>query len=73
MARPLAETVRALSDERLREEEESTERELLGLRFQASTRQLGDPTELRKARRKLAQIKTVIRERGLAAAAQEQS
>ena len=65
MARSQIGVVRGLSDERLREEETSTERELLNLRFQLATRQLGDHNELRKTKRKLAQIKTVAREREL--------
>lgn len=63
MPRSQVSAVRGLSDERLHEEENNTERELLNLRFQLATRQLGDPNELRKTKRKLAQIKTVMRER----------
>ena len=61
-----ANQIRTLSDERLHEEEEGTQRELLNLRFRLSTRQLGNPNELRIAKRRLAQIKTVLRERTLA-------
>ena len=63
MPRSQVSAVRGLSDARLQEEENNTERELLNLRFQLATRQLGDPNELRKTKRKLAQIKTVTRER----------
>ena len=58
--------LRTLSDEKLKEEEWSTHRELLNLRFRLSTRQLSNPGELRSAKRRLAQIKTVVRERELA-------
>jgi large subunit ribosomal protein L29 len=60
------EQVRALSNERLHEEEENTQRELLNLRFKLATRQLGNPRELREAKRTLARVKTIMRERVLA-------
>jgi len=59
------ETVRALSDERLKEEEFSTRLELMNLRFKVATRQLSDPSELRDAKCRLAHILTVAREREL--------
>ncbi len=60
-----ADQLRALTDEKLREEEWNTQKELLNLRFRLSTRQLSNPGELRVAKRKQAQIKTVLREREL--------
>ena len=57
--------IRALSVERLKEEETGTRLELLNLRFKVATRQLSDVGSLRKARRRLAQILTVLREREL--------
>lgn len=60
------EQVRALSDEKLREEEGNTQRELLNLRFKLATRQLNNPGELREAKRTFARIKTILRERELA-------
>tara|TARA_Y100001960_G_scaffold221228_1_gene231483 strand:+ start:428 stop:664 length:237 start_codon:yes stop_codon:yes gene_type:complete len=65
MPRSQVSTIRSLSNQQLAEEEMSTERELLNLRFQAATRQLSDANELRKVRRKLAQVKTVARERAI--------
>lgn len=59
------ENMRALSDERLKEEEFNTRLELMNLRFKAATRQLANPSELRDARRRLAHILTVAREREL--------
>ncbi len=59
------ETVRALSDERLKEEEFNTRLELMNLRFKVATRQLSNPSELRDAKRRLAHILTVAREREL--------
>ena len=58
--------VRALSSDKLFEEEANTYRELLNLRFKLTTRQLNNPGELREAKRTLARIKTVRRERELA-------
>jgi large subunit ribosomal protein L29 len=63
MSKQQISTIRSLSDQQLAEEENSTERELLNLRFQAATRQLSNPNELRKIRRKLAQVKTIAQER----------
>ena len=63
--RPQVEQVRALSDEKLREEEFNTRLELLNLRFKVSTRQLANPNELRNAKRRLSHILTVCREREL--------
>lgn len=63
--RPKIETTRALSNSRLKEEEFNTRLELMNLRFKISTRQLSDPSELRNAKRRLAQILTVVREREL--------
>ena len=51
--------------ERLKEEEASTRLELLNLRFKIATRQQSDSSALRGARRHLAQIMTVLRERQL--------
>jgi len=56
---------RSQDSERLREEEWNTHRELLNLRFRLATRQLANAGELRGAKRRLAQIKTVLRERAL--------
>ena len=63
---PRANQLRGLSNEKLREEEWNTQRELLNLRFRLATRQLSNPGELRLAKRRLAQILTVLRERQLA-------
>jgi large subunit ribosomal protein L29 len=59
---------RTLSEERLGDEEANTYKELLNLRFRLSTRQLANAGELSAAKRRLAQIKTVLRERELAGA-----
>lgn len=59
------ETARALADERLKEEEFNTRLEIMNLRFKISTRQLNNAGELRDAKRRLAHILTVQREREL--------
>ncbi|MEX2430517.1 MAG: 50S ribosomal protein L29 [Dehalococcoidia bacterium] len=63
--RPNILQVRALSDDKLREEEFTTRLELLNLRFKIATRQISNPNELRNAKQRLAHILTVRREREL--------
>ncbi len=41
-------------------------RELLNLRFQLATKQLGNPAKIRQTKRRVAQILTILRERELA-------
>ena len=60
--------IRALGDSELDEELEETLRSLMNLRFRAATMQLADVTEIKRSRRRVAKIKTVIRERELARA-----
>ena len=57
--------VRALSNEDIEKELEETYREALSVRFRLATRQLNDTSQARKVRTKIAQIKTVMRERKL--------
>jgi large subunit ribosomal protein L29 len=57
--------VRALTDEQLMSELDSTYRELMNVRFRLSTRQLNNPQELRKARKTIARVKTVMHQRGI--------
>lgn len=61
--------IRALSDDELEEELEETHRALMNLRFRAATMQLADMNEVGKARKRIARIKTVIRQREIAAGA----
>ncbi len=68
--RPRIETVRALADERLKQEEFDTRLEIMNLRFKLSTRQLSNANEMSDARRRLAHILTVQRERELAGEAE---
>ena len=64
------EEIRNIGTDNLLQELGGMERELFNLRFQKATQQLSDTTGLRKTRRNIARIKTVLRERELAAMAQ---
>ncbi len=57
--------IRALKPKELSKQLEDAHQELFNLRFRLSTRQLANYSELRKARRKIARIKTIMREREL--------
>jgi large subunit ribosomal protein L29 len=57
--------VRALSQEDITKELEESLRESLSVRFRLSTRQLNDTSQLGKVHKKIARIKTVMREREL--------
>ena len=57
--------IRNLSDEQLGSELESSYRELMNLRFRLSTRQIDSPNELRKVKKTIARVKTVMRQRGV--------
>ena len=59
--------IRALSDDELQGELHDTHRELMNLRFRAATMQLADVNQIRRARKRIARINTVMRERELAA------
>lgn len=60
--------LREMSVEQLNVELTQTQQELFRLRFQASTEKLDAPSNLKKLRRTIARIKTLLRERDLAAA-----
>ena len=55
--------IRALNDEDLAEELESTQKDMMNLRFRVATMQLTNVNEFRLARKRIARIMTVIRER----------
>ena len=58
---------RALSEEHLALTLKDSVKNLFHLRFQSATERLETPSEIRKAKRDVARIKTVQRERQLAA------
>ena len=68
MANPLAEEARTLPDSELDEALNEAYRELFNLQFQRGTRQLQNPMALRAARRQVARLHTIRRERARAAA-----
>ena len=57
--------IRAMSAEDLATELYETRRELMNLRFRAATMQLANVNEISKAKKRIAQILTVTREREL--------
>jgi large subunit ribosomal protein L29 len=71
MAQQKAADTRRLSDENLGREINEAYRALFTLRFQHASRQLQNYRELRNARRRIARLRTVKREREIAAAEEE--
>ena len=61
--------LRALTDDDLVGELDATYRSLMNLRFRAATMQLANVNEIRKGRKRIARIKTLLRERELAKSA----
>jgi large subunit ribosomal protein L29 len=57
--------IRELKPKELSKQLEDAHQELFNLRFRLSTRQLANYSEVRKAKKKIARIKTVMREREL--------
>ena len=60
-----ASEVRTLNDEELLMKLEEAHEELFNLRFRLATRQLGNHREIPKVKRRIARIKTILREREL--------
>ena len=61
-----ANEIRALSEVDIQRELESSCRETFNLRFRRATNQLTNHREIRRIRRKIARLKTIMRERELA-------
>ncbi|MFQ5925125.1 MAG: 50S ribosomal protein L29 [Dehalococcoidia bacterium] len=57
--------IRLLSSEELKKQLDEAYRELFNLRFRLATKQLVNFQEIRNVRKKIARIKTIIREREL--------
>ena len=68
--RKLAEKLRELSDEEMAKELEESYREQFTVRLQLSTRQQANTSVPKRVRRRIARIKTLQREREVAAVAQ---
>ncbi len=60
-----AKEARALSDEELGKQLEAAHKELFELRFSAATKQLKNHRDIPKTKKKIALLKTVIRQREL--------
>lgn len=61
----MAEDLRILSDEELAKQVEESHRELFNLRFRLATKQLANHREVRSVKRRIARLKTIMREREL--------
>lgn len=57
--------LRGMADQDLAAELYDTRRELMNLRFRATTMQLSDVNEVKRTKKRVAQILTVMREREL--------
>jgi large subunit ribosomal protein L29 len=57
--------IRALKPKELSKQLEDAHQELFNLRFRLSTRQLANYSEIRKTKKKIARVKTIMREREL--------
>ncbi len=64
-----AETIalRAMNDADLKKELDEAHQALFNLRFQAATRQLTNTAQIEKGRRRIARIRTMVRERAILA------
>jgi len=58
-----AEEIRALSNEELTGQLEEAHQELFNLRFRLATRQLVNHREIRKVKKKIARMMTIMRQR----------
>ena len=58
--------IRAMTDAELDDELDATHRELMNLRFRVATMQLANTNEIKKSKKRITRIKTVLRERELA-------
>lgn len=61
--------LRDRTDAQLKEELEAAHQSLFNLRFQSATRQLADVSQVSKARRRIARLKTLVHERAILAEA----
>ena len=55
--------IRNMNDQDLVENLDSSQKDLMNLRFRTATMQITDTTEVKRTQRKIARIMTVIRER----------
>ncbi len=62
----IVDEIRALTDSDIRGQLEEAQRELLNIRFRLATKQMANHREIRKVKKRIATMKTVLRERELA-------
>ncbi len=62
-----ATALRAMTDDDLSKELLEAHQALFNLRFQAATRQLSDTSQIGKTRRRIARVRTMLRERAILA------
>ncbi|MBL7203857.1 MAG: 50S ribosomal protein L29 [Desulfobacteraceae bacterium] len=63
-----AKELKELSTEELKEKEKEASQELFNLRFRKATGQLGNTAIIRKTKKNLARVKTVLRELSISGA-----
>ena len=64
----MAEDLRAMSDDELAKQVEEAHRELFNLRFRLATKQLANHREVRSVKKRIARLKTIMREREMSRA-----
>jgi large subunit ribosomal protein L29 len=64
----VAEDLRVMSDEELTKQVEEAHRELFNLRFRLATKQLANHREVRTVKKRIARLKTIMREREMSRA-----
>jgi large subunit ribosomal protein L29 len=64
----VADDLRVMSDEELAKQVEEAHRELFNLRFRLATKQLANHREVRSVKKRIARLKTIMRERELSRA-----
>ncbi len=64
----MAEDLRVMTDEELVQRVEESYRELFNLRFRLATKQLANHREVRTVKKRIARLKTIMRERELSEA-----
>ena len=60
------EEIRALSDEELAKQLDAAHKELFDLRFRLATKQLVNHRQIRETKKRIARLKTIMKERELA-------
>ncbi len=64
----MAEDLRVMSDDELAKQVEEAHRELFNLRFRLATKQLANHREVRVVKKRIARLKTIMREREMSRA-----